>query len=567
MENQFFLNAPQLHYDPSPPPCPPSWHSLSSPMDVQVLNSSTERTQDCFYTPPWEKSTDHALHFDSALSSMVSSPAASNSNMSTDNFVIRELIGKLGNIGGGAGGSDEISPHSQPLLAAASSSYINGNNSTNTSCYSTPLSSPPKIPTMMNHLVKEGLNSSVAEFSTDPGFAERAAKFSCFGSRSFNGRTTQLGPTNAELTHRSSSPLLENGKLPRVSSTPSLKVLGSLVSSQENKNSPLQDQMEVANSQEESTISEQIPNGDNGVKPSPYANSRKRKGPSKGKAKETSTSTSTPTNTNTNPNPNPNPNPPMAAEASEDSNAKRSKTNEGEGNEKGQVKAEEESKGVTSNANDDKQNKSNSKPPEPPKDYIHVRARRGQATDSHSLAERVRREKISERMKLLQDLVPGCNKVTGKALMLDEIINYVQSLQRQVEFLSMKLASVNTRLDFSIESLISKDIFQSNNSLAQPIFPLDSSAPAFYGQHPQPNPAIHSNIPNGTVSHNSVDPLDSGLCQNLGMQLPHLSAFNEGASQYPIAFSEDDLHTIVQMGFGQTANGKTAVQAQSFNGN
>lgn len=45
----------------------------------------------------------------------------------------------------------------------------------------------------------------------------------------------------------------------------------------------------------------------------------------------------------------------------------------------------------------------------------------------------VRREKISERMKYLQDLVPGCSKVTGKAVMLDEIINYVQSLQRQVE--------------------------------------------------------------------------------------------------------------------------------------
>ena len=45
----------------------------------------------------------------------------------------------------------------------------------------------------------------------------------------------------------------------------------------------------------------------------------------------------------------------------------------------------------------------------------------------------VRREKISERMKYLQDLVPGCNKITSKAGMLDEIINYVQSLQRQVE--------------------------------------------------------------------------------------------------------------------------------------
>ncbi|XP_052730569.1 transcription factor bHLH48 isoform X4 [Vigna angularis] len=42
--------------------------------------------------------------------------------------------------------------------------------------------------------------------------------------------------------------------------------------------------------------------------------------------------------------------------------------------------------------------------------YVHVRVRRGQATDSHSLAERARREKINARMKLLQELVPGCNK-------------------------------------------------------------------------------------------------------------------------------------------------------------
>nr|BAJ95383.1 predicted protein [Hordeum vulgare subsp. vulgare] len=45
--------------------------------------------------------------------------------------------------------------------------------------------------------------------------------------------------------------------------------------------------------------------------------------------------------------------------------------------------------------------------------YVHLRAKRGQATNSHSLAERLRRKKISERMKLLQDLVPGCNKVTS----------------------------------------------------------------------------------------------------------------------------------------------------------
>ncbi|XP_011015842.1 PREDICTED: transcription factor BPE-like isoform X3 [Populus euphratica] len=98
-------------------------------------------------------------------------------------------------------------------------------------------------------------------------------------------------------------------------------------------------------------------------------------------------------------------------------------------------------------------------PPEPTKqDYIHVRARRGQATDSHSLAERARREKISERMKILQDIVPGCNKVTGKALVLDEIINYIQSLQRQVEFLSMKLEAVNLNMNPGTEVFPSKDV-------------------------------------------------------------------------------------------------------------
>ncbi|XP_042452375.1 transcription factor bHLH49-like isoform X2 [Zingiber officinale] len=93
-------------------------------------------------------------------------------------------------------------------------------------------------------------------------------------------------------------------------------------------------------------------------------------------------------------------------------------------------------------------------------DYLHVRARRGQATNSHSLAERVRRGKISERMKLLQDLVPGCNKINGKAMMLDEIINYVQSLQCQVEFLSMKLVAADPEMSFDPQRIVPKDVLQ-----------------------------------------------------------------------------------------------------------
>ncbi|GAV89543.1 HLH domain-containing protein [Cephalotus follicularis] len=74
----------------------------------------------------------------------------------------------------------------------------------------------------------------------------------------------------------------------------------------------------------------------------------------------------------------------------------------------------------------------------------HVRAKRGQATNNHSLAERVRREKINKKMRCLQDLVPGCHKTMGMAVMLDEIINYVLSLQNQVEFLSMELAAASS---------------------------------------------------------------------------------------------------------------------------
>ncbi|XVE72695.1 hypothetical protein DITRI_Ditri11bG0059500 [Diplodiscus trichospermus] len=570
MENQFFINAgipppaPPLHLGPSLSSPLSGWQSQSSAMEIQAteLNCSADQSQDCFLNPNWEKSTDYGLQFDSALSSMVSSPAASNSNMSKESFMIRELIGKLGSIGN----SGEISPHSQPLLA----SYINGNNSTNTSCYGTPLNSPPKLNLpMMDNLVKETLpslgksmrlNSSVAEFSADPGFAERAAKFSCFGSRSFNGRTSQFGVNNNnEISAYRSNQLTPNAKLPRVSSSPSLKATVSQAGGVQgtNKNSPLQDPSELASSREESTISEQNPNGAPGLKASKDPNSRKRKAVSKAKTKETSASLSA--------------NAAKVSEPNEESNEKRFKSTESNGNENGSFKAEEDAKGNNGNAGDEKQNKSdnnnnNTKPPEPPKDYIHVRARRGQATDSHSLAERVRREKISERMKLLQNLVPGCNKVTGKALMLDEIINYVQSLQRQVEFLSMKLASVNTRLDCNVDSLMSKDIFQSSNNLPHPIFPMDSSASAFFGHQPQQNPALHSNISNGTITQCSVDPLATTVCPDINnTHLPPINQFTETLPQYP-TFCEGDLQTIVQMGFGQNQSHEMALQSENFQG-
>uniref|UniRef100_A0A0D3F6J4 BHLH domain-containing protein n=1 Tax=Oryza barthii TaxID=65489 RepID=A0A0D3F6J4_9ORYZ len=86
-----------------------------------------------------------------------------------------------------------------------------------------------------------------------------------------------------------------------------------------------------------------------------------------------------------------------------------------------------------------------------------VRARRGQATDPHSIAERLRREKISDRMKDLQELVPNSNK-TNKASMLDEIIDYVKFLQLQVKVCVPPQPLVFTAMFVSIDKLFSASV-------------------------------------------------------------------------------------------------------------
>uniref|UniRef100_A0A7N0UDQ9 BHLH domain-containing protein n=1 Tax=Kalanchoe fedtschenkoi TaxID=63787 RepID=A0A7N0UDQ9_KALFE len=177
---------------------------------------------------------------------------------------------------------------------------------------------------------------------------------------------------------------------------------------------------------------------------------------------------------------------------------------------------------------------------DPPKEeYIHVRARRGQATNSHSLAERVRREKISERMKFLQDLVPGCSKVTGKAVMLDEIINYVQSLQRQVEFLSMKLSTVSPQLDFDIENLLAKDMFQPRAGPSG--FPSEVFM-AYQHLIPSQTAQFQASL---TISGSSPD-----LRRTTGSH-PAAMRYKEPNSQLANMWDEE-LHNVIHMGFGDS---------------
>ncbi|KAF8081505.1 hypothetical protein N665_0881s0006 [Sinapis alba] len=430
MDQELFINAGVSHpsemtsLSSSTSPAMLNWSSMETHPVEQSITTRNAPPRGCFY---WEKSTEQSM-FVSAPSSQVSPPSHSNFSCGGESYVVRELMGNIGDIYGNSSGS----------------------------CYATPMmmSSPP-----------------LDAFSGDSRFAERAAaRFSCLGSRgSFNGRANGVV---AEST------VSINGELTRVSSA---------------------------------STALKPPAGE-----SSGESSRKRKA----KPKEMSSHSTA----------SPSPNLPKEIEEKEDSDSKRSRNSE--------------------------ENGEKTKPLDPYKDFIHVRARRGQATDSHSLAERVRREKISERMKLLQDLVPGCNKVTGKALMLDEIINYVQSLQRQVEFLSMKLSSVNTRLDFNMDALMSKDIFPSSNN--QQVLQLESSSNILLADHR--NHTLQLN-PNDSCN-NIMNPMETSESRSFNSQLPTLTHFTDSISQFS-TFSEADLHSIIHMGFAQNHN---QVHTTSFQG-
>ncbi|KAG6644855.1 transcription factor PIF3-like isoform X1 [Carya illinoinensis] len=62
--------------------------------------------------------------------------------------------------------------------------------------------------------------------------------------------------------------------------------------------------------------------------------------------------------------------------------------------------------------------------------------KRSRTTEVHSLSEKRHREKVKEKMRVLKGLIPNCDKV-DKVSMLDEAIEYLKTLQLQLQIMSM----------------------------------------------------------------------------------------------------------------------------------
>eukprot|EP01018_Ginkgo_biloba_P014931 Gb_39758 [translate_table: standard] len=568
---------PCMNYQTSGPS--PSWQSgqtASSAMDM-VPTQSPAPNNSFFSMPSWDScSVDKTMPFQSSTATVVSSsqgtvtlPKASESNNSNRNstmsngVVIREMFGRLG-----GSSSSSSSSSSQTLRSSGLDKMLSmGLTASKGGIF---VQGGGKNPLSAHH--------TLAQFSSDTGFVERAARFSSFGadghfsltqgttpaySRSEvaqtfdNSAITKIsrvsgiqpqknGPNMGEIPNASTaSPSMDEagtagigprtgerkaGRLSR-SSTPGLGTSGND-----------SDEAEFSTGPEESSSSDQV----TGETASKGFSGRKRKQMPKEKAMDLPSLVLSRGGIDT-----------KSMKADELKGMKYKLAEGMKEKDDSKSKAEQSTSANTGEGspNQAKDNVPNSDVPK--EEYIHVRARRGQATNSHSLAERVRREKISERMKFLQDLVPGCSKVTGKAVMLDEIINYVQSLQRQVEFLSMKLAAVNPRLDFNVEGLLAKDILQPRSSSPTMVF-----APDTHTSYPQLHQPQQGLIQVGTEGHGMVNPAEV-LRRTMNAQLSCIDGYGDAISQLSNIW-DDELQSVVQMGFAQ--NSQTTFTSQGFSG-
>ncbi|TMW90694.1 hypothetical protein EJD97_015382, partial [Solanum chilense] len=63
--------------------------------------------------------------------------------------------------------------------------------------------------------------------------------------------------------------------------------------------------------------------------------------------------------------------------------------------------------------------------------------------EMHKMNERRRRYKIAKKMKVLETLIPNCNK-SDRASVLDQAIQHIQALQHQIQVMSMDRIRAST---------------------------------------------------------------------------------------------------------------------------
>ncbi|KAF5732612.1 transcription factor PIF1-like isoform X2 [Tripterygium wilfordii] len=179
--------------------------------------------------------------------------------------------------------------------------------------------------------------------------------------------------------------------------------------------------------------------------------------------------------------------------------------------------------------------------------------KRSRAAEVHNLSERRRRDRINEKMKALQELIPHCNK-SDKASMLDEAIEYLKSLQLQVQMMSMGCGMVpmifpgvqqyippmgmgiGMGMSMSMEMGINRPMMPFPGVLAGSAFPTPAAAAHLGPRFPMPAfhmPPVPAPDPSRVQAANPSDP--NPMLNPLGthhMHTPQIPNFSDPYQQY-----------------------------------
>ncbi|XP_022758596.1 transcription factor PIF1-like isoform X2 [Durio zibethinus] len=204
-----------------------------------------------------------------------------------------------------------------------------------------------------------------------------------------------------------------------------------------------------------------------------------------------------------------------------------------------------------------------------------ISTKRSRAAEVHNLSERRRRDRINEKMRALQELIPRCNK-SDKASMLDEAIEYLKSLQLQVQMMSMGCGMVpmmfpgvqqymptigmGIGMGMGMDMGISRPMMPFPNVLAGLALPTPAAAahlgprfpiPAFHMPPPVPAP---NNQPDATINQ-------------LGMQntnQPRVLNFADPYQQY-IGLHQIQLPPPLSRAMAQTSSNKPSNSREAEN--
>ncbi|KAL1347309.1 hypothetical protein HN51_020776 [Arachis hypogaea] len=155
--------------------------------------------------------------------------------------------------------------------------------------------------------------------------------------------------------------------------------------------------------------------------------------------------------------------------------------------------------------------------------------RRNRTAAVHNQSERRRRDRINQKMKALQRLVPNANK-TDKASMLDEVIKYLKQLQAQIEMMmsvSMPQMIMQQQLQMS---MLARSMANNAPNPIRPLFPQliqptttigaanTASAPMFLAPSLMIPSSTNASIPLPSASYGAAtfaQPLNMDMLNNM----------------------------------------------------